>query len=418
MNDRPPLIENAQGLAWRKRKHGWEARWRARADLILRGYRPKNVRLWLASKDDPEPSANAIAFIQDRCVVLQRDMLLWAHGGLPDVAVYDGRLASLVNQYKSDKVSTYHSARFVSRKYYDVLCRRLSDSFGDHMIREIRARDIKRWHMELCVNEDDPSKPKIAMASSVIGMLRTVVGYGATMLEDEDHQDDCARLSAVLHKLRFPMAPPRVERLTAEHVVAIRNLAHQRGQHSIALAQAFQFEVMLRQKDVIGEWVPISEPGVSAVTYGNNKWIRGLRWEEIDDNLILRHTTSKRLKDIEVDLKNAPMVMEELSRLSSRPASGPIVVAEHNGLPYFQGMFRHKWRPLADAAGIPKSVRNMDSRAGAISEATDAGADLEHVRHAATHSDISMTQRYSRNSVEKVANVQHKRASHRNKSGT
>jgi site-specific recombinase XerD len=60
----------------------------------------------------------------------------------------------------------------------------------------------------------------------------------------------------------------------------------------------------------------------------------------------------------------------------------------------------------------------MDSRAGAISEATDAGADLEHVRHAATHSDISMTQRYSRNSVEKVANVQHKRASHRNKSGT
>jgi len=60
----------------------------------------------------------------------------------------------------------------------------------------------------------------------------------------------------------------------------------------------------------------------------------------------------------------------------------------------------------------------MDSRAGAISEATDAGADLEHVRHAATHSDIAMTQRYSRGSVEKVENVQRLRTKHRNKGET
>jgi site-specific recombinase XerD len=57
----------------------------------------------------------------------------------------------------------------------------------------------------------------------------------------------------------------------------------------------------------------------------------------------------------------------------------------------------------------------MDSRAGAISEATDAGADLEHVRHAATHSDIAMTQRYSRGSEDKIAGVQRLRAEHRSK---
>jgi hypothetical protein len=33
------------------------------------------------------------------------------------------------------------------------------------------------------------------------------------------------------------------------------------GWHSIALAQAIQFDCALRQKDVIGEWVPESEPG-------------------------------------------------------------------------------------------------------------------------------------------------------------
>jgi len=60
----------------------------------------------------------------------------------------------------------------------------------------------------------------------------------------------------------------------------------------------------------------------------------------------------------------------------------------------------------------------MDSRAGAISEATDAGADLEQVRHAATHSNISMTQRYSRGAEGKIETVQLARIEHRNKGKT
>lgn len=73
---------------------------------------------------------------------------------------------------------------------------------------------------------------------------------------------------------------------------------------------------------------------------------------------------------------------------------------------------------VADAAGLPKSVRNMDSRAGAISEATDAGASLEDVRHAATHSNTSMTARYSRGAEGKVASVMQTRTAHRNKTRT
>jgi hypothetical protein len=212
--------------------------------------------------------------------------------------------------------------------------------------------------------------------------------------------------------------------LTAEQATAIRALAHKQGLHSIALAQAFQFELMLRQKDVIGEWVPISEAGHSETLYGNEKWLRGLRWNEIDGNLVLRHMTSKRQKEIEVSLRNAPMVMEELALTYGKnfsradlPGSGPIVIAERIDRPYHAAAFRRAWRKLADECEIPKSVKNMDSRAGAISEATDAGAELEHVRHAATHSDIGMTQKYSRGSTEKVAEVQLKRVAFRNKSG-
>jgi hypothetical protein len=112
------------------------------------------------------------------------------------------------------------------------------------------------------------------------------------------------------------------------------------GRPSITLAQAFQFEVMLRQKDVIGEWAPGSEPGVSAVTHAGQKWL--------------------------------------------------------------------------DECGIPEGRHNMDSRTGAISEAIDAGTDLKHVRRAATHGEILMTQKYSRGGVETTAKGDAERAAHRN----
>jgi hypothetical protein len=222
--------------------------------------------------------------------------------------------------------------------------------------------------------------------------------------------------------MRFPMPRPRTERLTLEHVQKIITEAHEVGWHSIALAQAIQFDLMMRQKDIIGEHVPISEPGISDVITPKGKWLRGLRWEEINDNFILKHNTSKKEKDLEVDIKLAPLATRELQFyidfLGARPAKGPVVICEATGTTWSTSEFRRKWRIVADKAGVPKSIRNMDSRAGAISEATDAGADLEHVRHAATHSDIAMTQRYSRGAREKTDNVLSIRAASRNKKRT
>jgi len=403
---KPIRVRSAPGLVWRKRSKGiFEARWQARTDLVVKGFKTKSVKIWSGAGNPDETTWDVIA---DRCRELQQEMLVWARGGLPEVGPFDGTLRSLMRAYKTDPDSQYRKIRYNSRIHYDALMSLIETEHGDKLLVDMKGRTFSRFH------EDWTADGKIAIAHAKMGMLRTLFSFGATLLED----DDCGRLSGILSKMRFAMPKPRTERLTAAQAVAIRAKAHELGRPSIALAQAFQFECMLRQKDVVGEWVPIREPGISDVQADGMKWLRGLRWEEIDQNMTLRHLTSKRQKMIEISLRNAPMVLEELALFGDRPTSGPIIRSEWDDLPWTGPEFRRWWRIVAEAAGVPKTVRNMDSRAGAISEATDAGADLEHVRHAATHSNISMTQRYSRGAEDKIEVVQLARLKHRNKSET
>lgn len=403
MSDNPPKVENAPGLVFRARKVGWVAYWQARSDLAERGFRPITVPLWRGI----EPSRIDQTYISDQCVRLQNEMLIWGRGGIPQITSFDGTLRSLIACYKTDPDSGYRKLRYRTRENYDSLTRRIEKDRGEMRVEDMRARTLLRWH------EDWLKGGRIAMAHALVGMLRTLATFGATMLESKD----CRELKVLMHDMKFEMPKSRVARLTAEQATAIRAKAHEMGYPSIALAQAIQFECMLRQKDVIGEWVPDAEPGLSDVTYAGHKWLRGVRWSEID-NMVLRHTTSKRQKDIEVNLQLAPMAVEEFAKLGQLPASGPVIVHELTGRPYLTHVFRRTWRTVARSAGVPDDVKNMDSRAGAISEATDAGADLESVRHAATHSDIGMTQKYSRGSVEKTAVVMQKRTAFRqNKPG-
>lgn len=405
-----PKIDNAPGLVWRHRAKGMEARWVARTDLRQRGYPIKVQSLWIGK----ELTATDRALISDRCNSLQDSMLQWSVGGLPQVGAMDGSISGLIHAYQTDPLSPFRKKRYRTRKHYMTLCRMIEETCGDDILADIKARDILGWHAEWLDEVRNPGKPKVAMAHALVGMLRTLFGVGMTILED----DQCERLSVILNKMRFAMPKPRVAAMSLEQVIAIRGAAHAEGWHSLALAQAIQFECTLRQKDVIGEWVPLAEPGMSDIVAGRYKWLRGIRWEEIDENLILTHVTSKRNKEIIVDLKLAPMVMEEFKRFPVIPKTGPVVLEEKDGLPYSDEVFRKRWRELADKVGIPKAVRNMDTRAGAITEALAAGALLENVRKAATHSDVGMTQRYSRGDKDAVADVMKLRGESRNKPGT
>ena len=220
----------------------------------------------------------------------------------------------LIDHYLSNPSSPYRSKQYASRQQTNSLCGIILDDIGDKRIADLTedyVRDVHAKWIRRAANRGRGDGS--AMGHALITQLRTVVNYGAKDLQD----GDCLKLSFVLRNLRIKMVKPRKsEPLSVVQVKSIMRTARDLGFPSIALAQAFQFECGMGQRDVIGEWVPISEKGTSEYIHEGLKWMRGLRWNEIDDDYILRRVASKVRPPIRVDLKNKELVMEELKHFT------------------------------------------------------------------------------------------------------
>jgi hypothetical protein len=278
-------------------------------------------------------------------------------------------LAKLIDHYRTDEYSSYQRLKYPVRVKHDRLLIRISREHGDTKLRDIRARTLQIWYHEW------QADGKVAMAISLVKCLRQLFRFGAGMLEERN----CLRLHDLVSGMRLESIERRSFDMSKDQAVAIRAKAHEFGWHSIALAQAFQYELLLRQKDVIGEWVPLSEPGESDVSFRGQKWLRGLRWSHISDTLLLKFETGKAQRPMDADLRTAPMVIEEFAFLGGRGSQGPVVICEITGAPYTTSEFRRKWRILADAAGIPRELRNSDSKpAGLIASGPNRATISRH----------------------------------------
>lgn len=268
---------------------------------------------------------------------------------------FDGTFLGLVSCYRQDERSGYGKLKHKVRLNYDNSFKRLIDDVGHERVGSWSAERVKAIY-----DENWAAGGKIAMGRSMVTKVRLLCSYGSTVLND----DDCTRLSGILSNMRIPAAPSKSdsERLTREQARAIRVTARQHfGWDSIALAQALQFELhKIRQADVIGEWVPLSEPGESDIVKGDEKWVRGLRWSDIDENMVLHATlrNGRQEKKVEYRLSRSQMALEELNRVPVERRKGPLVICEVTGLPWSANEFRRKWRIVAEKAGVPASVRN------------------------------------------------------------
>jgi hypothetical protein len=382
------------------------------------GFEPRTVRLHYP--DTPEGHVD----MQARCRVLQASMLEWAAGhpqGRPLAPA--GTVAWIVDRYQTDEDSPYRDVRPSTRKSYDESLAIIRKSVGERRLSAVDGRDVRRWHKGWGRHDEATGELRNPRrAYGCIQLLRIVCAYGTSL-----RNADCRDLRDVLAAMQFEGVAKRKTRMTYEQAKAFVAAAHDLGHPAMALAVALQFELGLRQRDVIGEWV--DGEGRSGIVDGPERqarraiyasrnrvaWATGLTWSHIDADMILRKPTSKSngTQVAEHDLRRHPDVLAELALVPADRRVGPVVVNPSSGLPFKRREFARVFRRIATAAGIPADVWNMDSRAGAISEGYEAGADLADMMKMATQTRVETSMRYNRGGVEQTNRVADLRAERR-----
>jgi len=394
----------ALGLKYRRRKSGPPVPyWLASPAAVKAGYTPKSIQIHVAD-------------VAGACQRYQAEMLAWL-AGQRDADYFDGSFRSLFRLYETDTESTFHKLKRSSRKPYVVYLRKLYAHIGECQIAVTDGRDLTRWHALWSSSAEPGKKPRVASAHLCVSIIRAAVAFGVAC-----RKPGCAEFKAVLDVLKFAVPKPRTQAPTAEQVTAMRAAARASGSPSRALAYAVQFEAGLRQWDVIGQWFPLSDPRPSAVLGRGEKWI-GPTWANVDSDLVLRLTPEKTADTsgvtVAIDLREFPMVMDELDRIPPERRTGPLIVSEQTRLPYRYHSFAEWWRKDARKAGLPDEIWNR-MRAGGVTEARESGAPIDDVQKVVGHKAGTRTTArvYDRDSLEAARRVARARVVKRGENDT
>ncbi|TIL30963.1 integrase [Mesorhizobium sp.] len=396
----------APGLKWLKRAHSRVPTWVADENDVKHGYAPKSVNLQSLA-DQPE-------MLKAKCDSLQADMVLWRTGYRADPLKFDGTVKSLLALYETHKRSPYHKLKPGTLRPYNHYLKSLRGHIGTVRLDDISGVELLDWHDVWSENGK-----YLAAAAMARAVLMAAVRFGIML-----RLDGCAALAVVLQETakKLPSPKPRTQSATAGQITEARAAAHAKGRPSSALAYALSFETTLRLWDVIGQWWPMDQGGISEVLDAGRelKWF-GLRWEDIDADLVLRFMPSKTADGsgavISYSLTKAPMVMEELKHWPIEKRRGPVIVSEETGLPWRASIFAQRWTVDRKAANLPASLWARDLRASGITEGRASNATLDDAQKVAGHSDKATTERYDRAVLEAADRFAEARMKRREQSG-
>jgi hypothetical protein len=398
---------HAPGLKTRRNKDGTQRLyWCARSDLVKKGYQPETVRLSFDIVD-----AGSLKLIEAACQRLQAEMLEWSSGAERDALRFDGTLRGLVRRYQLDPASPYQGVKWNTRRTYDEILTKIDRGLGERSVHVIKLEDFHRWYAEAKKPKLPGQTERITKAHNLIRMLRRLFSYGI-MAELQG----CKRVYEILEQAQFKGAARRRTVLNFSHVQAFLEIAIAANRRSLALGTALQFETGMRQKDVIGEWEPLADHETAGgIILNDRRWVNGLTWADLGADFVISKVTTKTGAVVSHDLKLCPLTLGLLQHVPVDQRVGAFIIDENSGRPYAAHAYTREWRTIARNAGIPDNVWNMDARAGAITEAEDAGFDLDIIRGAVGHTQASTTARYSRGAIGKSRTVATQRLAHRTK---
>lgn len=391
-------------------------------DEEVSDYRPRTVRIH-ADLSSPESAA----FIERACKEQHSAMLAWQDGATDDKErlkpKYDGTVGSLADCYESDPDSALPTLKFKTQTGYRSWLKLLSQTVGQRLIKNLIAKDTRRWYRQLAKPKLEGGRPRVRRAYGAIQAFKIILDYGI-----ESGIPACRQLRKDMEGIRFAKNPPRDVTMSFEQSKAIVVEALRRGQSNtgleevrrlcfgIALSQALQYECTLRQVDVIGYWEPVkdkysTQPG--EIVYGGRIW-RGMTMDMInlEDDLVIR--TTKTGQPVVHAIASCELVVRCLKAMPLWNRDGPVAI-RRDGLPWYDsGEYSAAWREIADAAGVPRTIQNRDNRASGITESGEAGATDDDISMGAGHATKATTRKvYKRSGHQASVRVNAKRQAFR-----
>lgn len=375
------------GLITRKRE-GWEKRYWSAASLTVKAGQYPNPLI-------PLPKDATEAEIHDLCETYTTQLQIWLSDGERDRFRYDGTIGSLCDVFEGHPESPIREVKHNTADSYADSLKVIRATVGKRAVRAIAPIDVKTWYRKWSSPAKEGSAPRLKRAHDAVAALRMILRFAAALKHAE-----CAELAEGLANLRFERPGARTEEMTVSQARAFIATSLARGDPRglyMAIGTAAQFETMLRQKDIIGEWTPDGR--------GGEVWTGEFTWENIPGGIFrLATSKSRKTKKLVHDLTMLDLLWPLMQQVPQAERVGAIIKGEH-GLPIRERSYRKWFRQIARLASIPDTVWNMDSRAGAITEALEAGAEIGDVQRAATHSHPEMTTRYDRETKTAVASV-------------
>jgi hypothetical protein len=330
---------------------------------------------------------------------------------------YDGTVLAACRVYQEHPHSPFNTTiKANTRKSYLDSLKVIETTVGARLIHKVTVIDCRYWYGEWRKPAVKDGKERIDRAHNAIAMFKTVLRFNAALRRQE-----CKQLAEELEKVRFERGGAREEEMSQAHAVAFIRAAHELAAKgainadramNMALGVAAQFELAVRQKDIIGEWhhnerdsSQAIKRGAAHLRLGAEVWTGWFTWENIPGwRWRMRTSKSKYRSPLDFDLSIYGLLFPLLEAVPHDQRHGPIIKGEDN-LPIRARTYQKNFRKIARAASIPDEVWSMDARAGAATEAEEAGIDMGLIQDALGHSRATTTVRYIRRRSAKIADV-------------
>jgi integrase len=367
-----------------------EPYWIATVNAISRGFLPKTVRLADYLLDD----LVSVLDMAERCRQLNAEMLSWLddpeNRSERKRPAYNGTVTSICTLYLDDPESKFQRLEESSQRTYRDGFKVVMSSVGTRRLDRVLPIDVVRWFSEWKRPAQERGPERLRRARSGLQMFRVALLHGALY-----EISDCRRLLDGMAGQKFESGTPREAVMTIEQAERFIDVAVGEGDIRLALGQAAQFELMLRQGDVIGKFKTIKEgqkPGPLDIVFGKKFWTGAFMFEKFQADGTLAIKTSKNSRRVSFDLQRYTLLQRCLGLIPQNERKGPCVI-QQNGEPYRRRGYSKRWREIAERADIPREVWNMDGRASGVTEARDAGAQMSDVSRHAAHAGEETTRR-------------------------